>query len=140
MTARERIQLLERNRLLPRLEPVDGRQKELVRTGGEFLQGRDGIRPSRKAMGVKRVSQRLTRLVQAIVSGPPRVAPSDPPRTQRARERGAELQEIAPASLHRLGVALVQQRQEDGQIVLGVVDGARRIARCRPGEPCLALG
>ena len=48
--ARQRIELLQRLGILRRLETVDRRQQELIRTGGELLQRRQRIRTRRQPL------------------------------------------------------------------------------------------
>ena len=129
--ARQRIEVLQRRRLLQGREPVDRREQELVRTGREALQRGHRIGPHGETLrlqrrkGFRRHSDDPVRCVPSRL--PPRPAFGD-----RAAQRLVELDQVPGPPLGSFAVAILQQRQEDGEIVLERVDGAIRVGGRRP--------
>ena len=137
--AREGVHPLERHDLLARLEPVDRAEQELVRAHGELLERRHGVGARGQPVARERRERPGARLVEAVGRRPLLLPPREAPE-ERAAQRGVQLEEIARAAL-RLGRALEpEQPAEHGEVVLGVVDGARGIGRRGPREPRAGFG
>ncbi len=131
--ARERIHAHEWLRLVPRLEAIDGREQKLVRTTGEALQRRQRVRPPTQPLTLERSADPRRDLDQSIARRP-RGSAAGPAADDRSSERVIEAQQVVRVPLDRPGISAVEQRLQDGEIVLEVVDGAIGILRRGPRE------
>ena len=134
---RQGVEPFRRLDLLARLEAMDGRQQELVRTRREALKGGHRVGPRRQPMRVEGRPRPGFRPVDAVVAAPGTRRPARPAGQQRPAQGWLEGQEITrpPPRLGR--VLLPQQRSEDREIVLDVVDGLGGILGGRPRQPRL---
>ena len=131
--ARQRIHAHERLRLVPWLETMDGRQQKLVRTRREPLQRRQRIRPAAQPMrGERRLGPRGD-LDQAVARRP-RGPPTRPAADHRPAQRLVQAEQVVRMPPDGRRRARVEQRSEDREIVLEIVDGPIGIFRRRPRE------
>ena len=135
--ARQRIHPHDRLGLVPRLEAMNRRQQELVRAAREPLQRRQRVRPPVQPVGRKRRLGAGRDRDQSI-AGRPRRPSARPAADHRSAQRIVQAQQIVRVSLDRR-VSHVEQRFEDREVVLEIVDRTIGILRRRPRQARAAL-
>ncbi len=132
--ARQRIHAHERFGLVPRLA-ADESSPEGTDTGrrktAAARTANTDVAPSRFFAMVGAIAG--ADLDQAVARRPDRAA-ARPAADHRSPQRVVQTEQIVRVALHRRRIARIEQRLQDGQIVLEIVDGAVGILRRRPGE------
>src|SRR5205085_11102979 len=79
---RERVHTFERRNFLPRLKPINGMQRESIRTYCKVLKGRRGIWTRSQLMLLENDEGRVRRLQMNAIGRGPASFPAGPPCSQ----------------------------------------------------------
>ncbi len=131
--ARQRVHADDRLGLVPRFQPMNRREQELVRTTRETLQRGERIR----ALGQPVRLQRFPDAVRAghqTVARRPDGAAAGPPADDRAAQRLVQREQVVGVALDRRGIPRVEERLQRREVVFQVVDRAVGIDWRRPRQ------
>ena len=136
--ARQGVEDLDRHRLFARLEAMDRLEQKTVRADGEMLQPRrrEGARAdlmSHEGLAREGVG------IDEPVGRRPAAEPAPGTRPERAGEVRVGRQQVGRGARRRLGIGREQRRQEC-QVVLRLVDRVLGLLRRGPAETSARLG
>ena len=128
-----RIQLLDRDEPVAGTQPMDRLEKESVGTGSQPLQRRRRIATPHHLLVPKDLEGLVRRLEQSVCGVETPRLPARPAGPQRPRQALVLLEQKTTLSPHSARAG-AQQRRQQGQVVLGIVDRLRALVRSRPAQ------
>jgi hypothetical protein len=137
--ARQRVDRLDRDRLLARLQAMHRLQEEAVGTGREVLERRRRVGAGRELVGGERAAPELVGVDEAV-GRRPALPPAMGTGTERARQVDVGAEEIAGRPNRRLGVDGRSAAARAGQVVRRLDRVSAREGFGRGASPCSRAG